>query len=55
VIPENVDAIRAIFDAADAATSMQRTDAALGVGIRGDPAGFLGAGGVTAGVPQQER
>ncbi|MDR9445579.1 MAG: peptide-methionine (R)-S-oxide reductase [Haloquadratum sp.] len=39
----------------DDSHGMQRTDEALGVGIRGDPAGFLGAGGVTAGVPQQER
>ena len=55
VIPENVDAIRAIFETADAATSMQLTDESLGVGIRGDPAGFIDTDGLTAGIPQQER
>ena len=32
VVPENVDAIRAVLDEADAAESMARTDEALGVG-----------------------
>ncbi|MFW6004326.1 MAG: type II glyceraldehyde-3-phosphate dehydrogenase [Halodesulfurarchaeum sp.] len=31
VVPENVDAIRAVLDAADAETSMARTNAALGI------------------------
>jgi glyceraldehyde-3-phosphate dehydrogenase (NAD(P)) len=33
VVPENVDAVRAITDATDAATSMARTDEHLGVGL----------------------
>jgi glyceraldehyde-3-phosphate dehydrogenase (NAD(P)) len=33
VVPENVDAIRALTDAADAETSRARTDAAMGVGL----------------------
>jgi glyceraldehyde-3-phosphate dehydrogenase (NAD(P)) len=33
VVPENVDAVRAITDATDAATSMARTDEHLGVGF----------------------
>jgi len=32
VVPENVDAIRAVLGAADAAESMATTDAALGIG-----------------------
>ena len=34
---------------------MQLTDESLGVGIRGDPAGFIDTDELTAGVPQQER
>lgn len=33
VVPENIDAIRAMMDVADAATSMEMTDEALGVGF----------------------
>ncbi|MFC6826664.1 type II glyceraldehyde-3-phosphate dehydrogenase [Halopelagius fulvigenes] len=40
VIPENVDAVRAMMDAADKAESMARTDEHVGIGIEGDPAGF---------------
>jgi glyceraldehyde-3-phosphate dehydrogenase (NAD(P)) len=40
VIPENVDAIRAMLGAADKADSMATTDEHVGIGIEGDPAGF---------------
>jgi glyceraldehyde-3-phosphate dehydrogenase (NAD(P)) len=40
VIPENVDAIRAMMDVAGKAESVATTDEYLGVGITGDPAGF---------------
>jgi glyceraldehyde-3-phosphate dehydrogenase (NAD(P)) len=37
---ENVDAIRAMTDAADAAESIERTNRTLGLGLAGDPTGF---------------
>ncbi|QIB73172.1 type II glyceraldehyde-3-phosphate dehydrogenase [Halogeometricum borinquense] len=40
VIPENVDAIRAMMESVDQAESMVTTDDYLGVGITGDPSGF---------------
>ncbi|MFK8212036.1 type II glyceraldehyde-3-phosphate dehydrogenase [Haloferax volcanii] len=40
VIPENVDAIRAMFDLEDQQDSMALTDRTLGIGISGDPSGF---------------
>ncbi|EMA02547.1 glyceraldehyde-3-phosphate dehydrogenase [Haloferax mediterranei ATCC 33500] len=40
VIPENIDAIRAMFDTEDKRDSMELTDRTLGVGISGDPSGF---------------
>jgi glyceraldehyde-3-phosphate dehydrogenase (NAD(P)) len=40
VVPENVDALRAVAGLADRETSIRRTDERLGVGITGDPAGF---------------
>ena len=40
VVPENVDAIRAVLGTESQAESMRLTDENLGVGIRGDPAGF---------------
>ena len=40
VVPENVDAIRAVMGLQAQDESMRRTDDSLGVGISGDPAGF---------------
>ncbi|MFC6871760.1 type II glyceraldehyde-3-phosphate dehydrogenase [Halobellus marinus] len=40
VIPENVDAVRAMAESADAAESIARTNRTLGVGLSGDPSGF---------------
>jgi glyceraldehyde-3-phosphate dehydrogenase (NAD(P)) len=40
VVPENVDAIRAVTGLEPQDASMRLTDDRLGVGIRGDPAGF---------------
>ncbi|WP_380674566.1 type II glyceraldehyde-3-phosphate dehydrogenase [Salinigranum sp. GCM10025319] len=40
VVPENVDAIRAVMGLESQDESMRMTDDALGVGISGDPAGF---------------
>ena len=40
VVPENVDAIRAVLGTKTQAESMRLTDDSLGVGISGDPAGF---------------
>jgi glyceraldehyde-3-phosphate dehydrogenase (NAD(P)) len=49
VVPENVDAIRAVTESADAAESIRRTNETLGVGLSGDPSGF-GADQVEAGT-----
>jgi glyceraldehyde-3-phosphate dehydrogenase (NAD(P)) len=40
VIPENVDAIRALLDMTDGTTSIERTNQTLGVGIGGTPTGL---------------
>jgi glyceraldehyde-3-phosphate dehydrogenase (NAD(P)) len=40
VVPENVDAIRAVMGLDSRDESMRLTDDSLGVGISGDPAGF---------------
>ncbi|MFA1610226.1 type II glyceraldehyde-3-phosphate dehydrogenase [Halobellus rubicundus] len=40
VVPENVDAVRAVAEAADAETSIERTNETLGIGLSGDPSGF---------------
>jgi glyceraldehyde-3-phosphate dehydrogenase (NAD(P)) len=48
VVPENVDAVRAVTGAADAAESIERTNRTLGVGLSGDPGGFNGSGPVEA-------
>ena len=40
VVPENVDAIRAIADLADAEDSVATTNEYIGIGMSGDPAGF---------------
>ncbi|WP_318567263.1 type II glyceraldehyde-3-phosphate dehydrogenase [Salinigranum marinum] len=40
VVPENVDAIRAVMGVEPQDESMRRTDDSLGVGISGDPAGL---------------
>jgi len=40
VVPENVDAIRAVMGLQAQDESMRRTDGSIGVGISGDPAGF---------------
>jgi glyceraldehyde-3-phosphate dehydrogenase (NAD(P)) len=40
VVPENVDAIRAVMGLDSRSESMRLTDDSLGVGISGDPAGF---------------
>ena len=40
VIPENVDAIRAMMGLADQEESMATTDETIGIGMGGDPAGF---------------
>ncbi|MDS0296316.1 type II glyceraldehyde-3-phosphate dehydrogenase [Halogeometricum luteum] len=42
VIPENVDAVRAMTESASKAESVATTDEYLGVGITGDPSGFDG-------------
>ncbi|SFF86471.1 glyceraldehyde 3-phosphate dehydrogenase (NAD(P)+) [Halopelagius inordinatus] len=39
VIPENVDAIRAMLDVADKRESMRRTDKHVGIGVPSDPSG----------------
>ena len=48
VVPENVDAIRAVTGAATAAESIERTNRTLGVGLSGDPTGFGGSDPVGA-------
>jgi len=48
VVPENVDAIRAVTESADADESIERTNRTLGVGLSGDPAGFSESGQVEA-------
>jgi glyceraldehyde-3-phosphate dehydrogenase (NAD(P)) len=40
VVPENVDAIRAVTESADAEESIERTNRTIGVGLAGDPSGF---------------
>ncbi len=40
VVPENIDAIRAIAERSGKAESIQTTNERLGVGITGDPSGF---------------
>jgi len=40
VVPENVDAVRAVAEAADAETSIERTNETLGIGLSGDPSNF---------------
>ncbi|MFB6252596.1 MAG: type II glyceraldehyde-3-phosphate dehydrogenase [Halobellus sp.] len=40
VVPENVDAIRAVTETAGATESIRRTNETLGVGLSGDPSGF---------------
>ncbi|WP_336021869.1 type II glyceraldehyde-3-phosphate dehydrogenase [Halobellus salinisoli] len=40
VIPENVDAIRAMTESADADESIERTNRTIGIGLAGDPSGF---------------
>ncbi|MFB6090494.1 MAG: type II glyceraldehyde-3-phosphate dehydrogenase [Halobellus sp.] len=40
VVPENVDAVRAVAEAADADESIERTNETLGIGLSGDPSGF---------------
>jgi len=46
VVPENVDAVRAVTDSADAEESIELTNRTIGIGLAGDPAGFSRSGRV---------